>query len=34
LTPPFLLIVESISISLLVAFLNEPKIIFIPSENL
>jgi len=33
LTPPFLPIVESISISLLVAFLNEPKIIFIPSEN-
>jgi hypothetical protein len=31
--PPFLPIVESVGFSLLVAFLNEPKIIFFPSEN-
>jgi hypothetical protein len=33
LPPPFLPIVESVSFTSLVAFLNEPKIIFIPSEN-
>jgi len=33
LTPPFLPIIESLGITSLIAFLNEPKIIIIPSEN-